>query len=285
MTIGVTGASGKLGHLVLSELTKRIESREVVALARSPEKVAVDNIEVRAFDYEKESMLCPALEGVNTLVLVSSTGPGRVVQHRNVIQAAQAAGVKHIVYTGVLHTDTSTWALAKDHKVAEADLQDAAMPVSVMRHSIYSEIYIPRIAEAVRTGSYIGSVGPGRTASASRADLAEALAIVAIAPAPQGLVIHEMAGDEAWTMEDLAVETSRQIGRAITYRDLSPEAHLAELVGQGIPENRAALSVSLDAAMRQGSVDDDSHELSRILGRPTASLKNLVAQGIQAASQ
>ncbi|UIJ83275.1 SDR family oxidoreductase [Rhizobium leguminosarum] len=286
MLIGVTGANGNLGRLVIAELRKRVSPDQIVALARSPEKVAHSDVDVRAFDYEKKDALAPALDGIDTLIMISSTGAGtRVAQHRNVIQAAQAAGIKRIIYTGVLHTDTSSWALVKDHKITEADLKETGIPVTVMRHSIYSDVYVPRIAEAVMKGAFIGSVADGRTASASRADLAEALAIVATSAQEQSFKVYELAGDDAWTMEELAEETSLQLGAPIPYRNLSTGEHVAELVAQGVPEERAPMIVGLDTAMRQGSMFDDSHALSTLLGRPTASLKDLVAQGIKAAAQ
>lgn len=286
MTIGVTGANGKLGQLVIAQLKKRNSANDIVALARSPEKVTNPEIQVRVFDYEDKDALAPALDGIDTLIVISSVGAGkRVAHHSNVIAAAKAAGVSHILYTGVLHTDTSSWALVNDHKVAEAELKESGVPATVMRHSVYSDAYIPRIAEAVKKGYYVGSVGAGRTASASRADLAEALAIVATSGGAQGFRIHELAGDDAWTMEELAAETSRQTARRIPYRDLSPEDHVAELVAQGVPADRAPLIAGLDAAMRQGAMFDESRELSKLLGRPTASLKDLVAEGIASAAQ
>ena len=286
MVVGVTGASGQLGQLVIAELKKRIGADRIIALARSPEKVSDNHVSTRAFDYERKEALTPALQGIDTLIIISSVGPGkRVVHHSNVIEAAKVAGIAHILYTSVLHTDTSSWALVNDHKITEAELRDSGVPTTIMRHSIYSDIYIPRIAEAVKKGYYYGSVGKGRTASASRADLAEALAIVATSEHPQGYKVLELAGDDAWMMEELAAETSLQMARWIPYRNLSTEEYVAELVAQGTPEDRASIIVGLDTVMREGALFDDTKALSNVLGRPTASLKELVAMGIKAAGQ
>ena len=285
MIIGVTGASGNLSRFVIGELKKWVGLDQIVALARSPEKVGHSDVDVRAFDYEKKDALVPALAGIDTLIMISSTGGTRVAQHRDVIQAAQTAGVTRIIYTSVLHTDTSSWALVNDHKITEAGLKEAGIPVTVMRHSIYSDIYVPRIAEAVMKAAFIGSAADGRVAPAARSDLAEALAIVAMSDQEQRFQVYELAGDDAWTMDELAAEASRQLGAPIPYRNLSTSEHVAELVAQGVPEERAPLIVRTDTAMRQGSMFDDSHELSTLLGRPTVSLKDLVARGIKAAAR
>src|SRR6516164_6188134 len=104
--IAVTGASGKLGGLVLDGLLKVVPPSELVAIARSPDKAdhfASRGVQVRRGDYSLPATLAPALAGVERLLLVSGTDIGnRVGQHRAVIEAAQAAGVGLIAYTSVL---------------------------------------------------------------------------------------------------------------------------------------------------------------------------------------
>lgn len=117
MNIAVTGASGQLGRLAIDVLTARTGPAGIVALARTPDKVADLGIETRAFDYEQAETLAAALKGVDTLILISSSEIGqRVRQHRNVINAAKAARVKRILYTSLLHADTSVVSLAAEHR-------------------------------------------------------------------------------------------------------------------------------------------------------------------------
>src|SRR5579859_4243620 len=108
----VTGASGQLGRLILDALLDRVEPSSVVALARDPAKLAgfMDRgVSVRRFDYSAPESLAPGLEGVERLLFISSSEHGgiRAAQHRAVIDAAKAAGVKCIAYTSILHADTS----------------------------------------------------------------------------------------------------------------------------------------------------------------------------------
>jgi len=89
MTIAVTGATGQLGRLVIRHLKAMGTAEPIVALARSPERAADLGVEVRAFDYAQADRLAPALAGVDTLLLISSSEVGqRVAQHRAVIAAA-----------------------------------------------------------------------------------------------------------------------------------------------------------------------------------------------------
>ena len=117
--IALTGATGQLGHYVLQDLLKTVPASQIVAIVRNPAKaqaLSQQGVVVRQADYSDEAALTAALQGVNKLLLISSSEVGqRAVQHRNVINAAKAAGVTFIAYTSLLHADTSPLGLAAEH--------------------------------------------------------------------------------------------------------------------------------------------------------------------------
>lgn len=281
MNIAVTGASGQLGRLAIDVLTARTGPAGIVALARTPDKVADLGIETRAFDYEQAETLAAALKGVDTLILISSSEIGqRVRQHRNVIDAAKAARVKRILYTSLLHADTSVVSLAAEHRETEADLKASGVDFTILRNGWYTENYTSSIHSALQSGVFIGSAGQGKLASATRKDFAEALAIVAMSDGPASKV-YELAGDDAWTLSDLAAEISRQTGRTIPYRDLPAADYAAALVTAGLPEGLADAIAGWDVAASQGGLFDDGKQLSKLIGRPTTPLAQAVAHALQ----
>lgn len=281
MNIAVTGASGQLGRLAIDVLTARTGPAGIVALARTPDKVADLGIETRAFDYEQAETLAAALKGVDTLILISSSEIGqRVRQHRNVIDAAKAARVKRILYTSLLHADTSVVSLAAEHRETEADLKASGVDFTILRNGWYTENYTSSIHSALQSGVFIGSAGQGKLASATRKDFAEALAIVAMSDGPASKV-YELAGDDAWTLSDLAAEISRQTGRTIPYRDLPAAEYAAALVTAGLPEGLADTIAGWDVAASQGGLFDDGKQLSKLIGRPTTPLAQAVAHALQ----
>ena len=100
MTIAITGATGKLGRLVITQMKDKAPAADIVALVRSTAKASDLGVTAREADYGKPQTLDSALAGVNTLLLISSNEVGRrATQHRNVIEAARKAGVRRIVYT------------------------------------------------------------------------------------------------------------------------------------------------------------------------------------------
>lgn len=276
MTIAVTGATGQLGRLIIESLKSKVAADGIVALVRSPEKAGDLGVEARAFDYSRADQLAPALAGVDTLMLVSSSEIGqRAVQHRNVIEAAKQAGVGRIVYTSVLHADTSPLDLAAEHRETEAAFAEAGIPTTILRNGWYSENYAGSIQGALMSGALVGSAGEGRVSSAARADYAEAAATVLTSAGHEGKT-YELAGDVAWTLPNLAAEISLQTGRDIPYKDLPEADYAAVLKGAGVPEGFAGAIAGWDVAASKDALFDDGHQLSALIGRPTTPLAQTV---------
>lgn len=281
MSIAVTGATGQLGRLVIAELKKRVATSEIIALVRTPAKAADLGVAAREADYNRPETLKTALTGVEKLLLISSSEVGkRGPQHQAVIDAAKAAGVTFIAYTSLLHADTSPLGLGVEHRATEAALAASGIPHALLRNGWYSENYAASIPGALASGAFIGSAGDGKIASAARADYAAAAAAVLTAPDAAGK-IYELAGDEAYTLADLAAEISRQTGKTIPYHNLTEADFAATLVKIGLPEGLANMLADSDASAARGCLFDDSHTLSKLIGRPTTALKDVVAAALQ----
>jgi len=274
--IAVTGATGHLGRLVVTGLLDAgVPADQVVAVVRSPEKaadLAGRGVQVRQADYDDAAAVDTALSGVDRVLLVSGSEPGkRVPQHTNVLQAAKAHGVELLVYTSASKADDTSLPLAPEHIATERLIADFDLPAVVLRNNWYFENYDQQIAQAAETGSLTGSSGAGRIGAATRAEYAAAAVAVLTAEQPTPAVL-ELGGDQAWTLGELAAAVGAETGREVTYRDLSPEEHIATLVGFGLEEGTAQFVVGLDQSIAQGALDTGSSALSELIGRPTTTL-------------
>lgn len=274
--IGVTGAAGQLGRLVIDRLIA--SGQDVVALARTPEKAQDLGVAVREADYSRPETLDGAFEGVGVLLLISSNNTGEHAEyHCNVIAAAKAQGVQRIVYTSMLHADRSPLTLAENHRYTEAALKDSGVAYTILRNGWYTENHTALLKMALEQGEFVGSSGVGRISSAVRADYADAAALVLMTPGYEGKTF-ELAGDESWSMSDLASEVSRQTGRTIPYRNLSAEEYEVVLVQAGVPA-AAAKRIAFWGPLiaDDNALFDDQHQLSTLLERPTVSLADAIA--------
>jgi NAD(P)H dehydrogenase (quinone) len=282
----VTGASGHLGPLVIGALRKRTPASRIVALARDRAKASELNESadsVRAFDYDKPETLRPALEGVTKLVLISSNAMGkRTEQHKAVVDAAKAASVELIAYTGILRGEKSPINLAKEHNETERLLKRSGLRYVFLRNGWYIENYVAFLKPALANGVFPASAGNGRISGAARVDYAEAAALSVIQDDGSTERVYELAGDNAFTLSEFVAEASRQANKPIQYKNL-PEADFAALLTQfGLPPHLAADLAQSSAATAQDALFDDSHVLSRLIGRPTTSYKEVIAHALQA---
>lgn len=280
-SIAITGATGQLGQLVVQQLRGLVPADELVALVRTPAKAAGLGIAAREADYVRAETLPAALDGVQTLLLISSNELGqRLAQHRNVIDAARAAGVKRIVYTSLLHADRSPIGLAPEHAQTEALVRASGLAYTFLRNGWYTENYTGSVKAAVGAGALIGSAGAGRISGATRDDYAAAAAQVLATPGHDRKT-YELAGDSAFTLADLAAEISRQTGKTLPYRDLPPADYSAVLKGLGLPEGLAQAIAAWDVNASQGALFDDGRQLSALIGRPTTPLSVAVAAALK----
>lgn len=274
--IVVTGATGALGRLVLAGLP----AADTVGLVRDPARGADLGVPVRVGSYDDPASLAGAFDGADKVLFISGSEVGkRVDQHRAVVDAAKAAGVPHLVYTSVLHADTSPLSLAGEHKATEQMIRESGIPFTFLRNSWYTEMYAPTFQQAVADGAFIGSAGEGRLAPAARADYAEAAAAVLTSEGHENK-IYELAGDVAWSYRDLAAALTEVSGKAVTYHDLPAAEHRAALTEAGLPPLVADMLVEIDGSLAGGALVDDSGDLSRLIGHPTTPLASSIAAAL-----
>jgi len=276
MTILVTAASGQLGRLVVDSLLARgAAPADVVASARDTSKLeqfAARGIRTVELDYARPETIAAALEGVDTVLLVSGSEPGnRAALHQKVIDAAKAAGVTKLVYTSVAGAATADFVLAPDHKTTEAAIAASGLPAVIVRHNWYTENYTADVSRAASTGVIAASTGDGRVASATRADLAEGAAVVLLEDGHIGQV-YEFGGDTAWNYDELAAAASEIVGRDVSYTPLTTAEHVAALESAGLDAGTAGFVAAIDDGIARGVLSQTDGTLSRLLGRPTTSL-------------
>lgn len=280
LSILVTGATGKLGRLVVERLLAAGKGHKVIAGARDKAKaqdLAARGAELRVVDYDQPAALAATFAGVDRLLLISGNAVGqRTRQHTAVIEAAKAAGVKLIGYTSILRADQSPLSLAVEHKATEQVLAASGVPHVLLRNGWYLENFIDRARAGVQFGAIATCAAQGRFHAATREDFAAG--IVAALTSADGYAGRklELAGSTGFTIDELAATTSRLTGKPVAARLLDRTAYSAALLQAGLPDFVVQILASSDEGAAGGWLADDSRTLEKLIGRPTTALVDVL---------
>jgi NAD(P)H dehydrogenase (quinone) len=245
--IAVTGARGRLGGQVVGLLTGR-EGVEVVGLTRA------------VAEYDDPPALGRALEGVDTLVLVSSDGEAeRVLQHHlNLAGATVAAGVPHVVVLSSVDADVdSPFCYARVNALTETALAQIA-EVTAVRASIFTEFFSTLAELATVAGELRLPAADGRVALVSREDVGRVLAACALLP-PSGPV--DVTGTVALDMASIAA------ARGASYVPVSEAEFAAALAHLETPWWTYAYT-SMFGSIREHRWEVVSDAVVRLTGQP-----------------
>ncbi|MEU7653342.1 SDR family oxidoreductase [Micromonospora taraxaci] len=278
-TYAVTGATGRLGRLVIGQLLDSgVPAAEIAAVVRSPEKaadLAARGVEIRKANYDDPSTLPGAVAGVRRLLLISGDTPGqRVPQHTAVIDAAKLAGVERLVYTSILKADTTTNPLAPEHKATEEVLAASGLTYTVLRNGWYTENYTDQLPQYLGSGTILGATGGSKISAATRADYAAA-AVAALTREEAGNAVYELGGT-SFTFDELAEAVTEVTGTPVAHRDLSAAELASALENVGLDAGTAGFVAALDHSIAIGELVTDSDDLSRLIGRPSTPLRDAI---------
>lgn len=290
MIIGLTGAAGHLGQRVAELLADRLERGElphverVVAVTRTPDAagaLAARGVDVRAGDFDDPAGLATAFAGVDRLLLVSTDDlrPGqRLRQHRDAIDAAVAAGVRHLVYTSVTDpTGPEPAELNAHHHGTEEHLRANAPAWTVLRNNIYADLLVQQYV-APSGDRVVTNAGPGRAPYVAREDCAAVAAAVLAAPdAGHEGQVHDVTGPRSLAVRDLLPVLGRSVGTDLALVEVTDEENVAGLVAAGLPEPVARIFTGFGIALRSGHFDVASDTVERIAGRPPLSVEDVLA--------
>ena len=280
MVVAITGASGHLGRKTAELVVDRLDPSDVVLLTRTPDALAdlADRgVVVHRADFDEPQSVRDALSGVERMLLISAVELGhRVQQHRAAIDAAQRAGVRHVLYTSVPNPVTQNPAgVVPDHRATEDALEASGLAWTFLRNNLYAEYQVPTAAQAIATGQLVTNAGGGRTAYVSRDDCAAAAAAV-LASAGHENRSYDITGPGSVSAEDIAALAGEIADRQLEIVHVDDDAFVAGLTGAGLPEEAARLYASFGASTRGGFLESVSTAVEDLTGKVPRSLRTVL---------
>lgn len=280
----VTGATGNLGKATINSLLhKGISANNIAALVRDESKsveLKSKGIQVRVGDYEDFESLKSAFQGVDKLLLISSSAEiaQRFEQHKNVINAARESGVNHIIYTSFDMKDLRRSMMVGDvqyHADTSDYLKQIASPYTLMDNTLYADM-IPIISgnNIVEKGISIPA-GNGKTPFLPITEMAESIAVVLTTPGHENKE-YIIAAETAVSFAEIADLLSEITGTMIAYNPIAVTSYVAQLVEQGVPDDDAAYLSRFAGVIALGEFDTNKSDVKQLLGRSPISLKDFL---------
>lgn len=274
-TLLVTGASGHLGKLVLNALLKG-PKRNIIATSRHVEKLSEykdKGLTLRNADFANPESLLAAFQGANRLLLISTDAIGsRVDQHKNAIDAAVKAGVKHILYTSLPQPDKSPGIIAFEHNETEKLIRASGLQYTILRNNLYADNFLQSAPTAIAMGALIGTSGSGTTAYVTRQDCADTAA-GALASAETENSVIDVTGPESVGYAKVAAVLSEISNKKIPYVDMTEADFKTALMKSGLPETWADVYVAFDLSSRQGALAATTNAVEKYAGHKPQSLQ------------
>ncbi|MET0506386.1 MAG: NmrA family NAD(P)-binding protein [Luteibacter sp.] len=271
----ITGASGKLGGLVIDHLLARgVAPGRIVAGSRTPDTLrhlADRGVALRKVDFDDAPGLADAFQGVHTLLIISTdslTADGRRIrQHGNAVEAAVAAGVARLAYTSLPEPTRSPLSFAPDHAGTEEAIRRSGIPSTIFRNGWYQENLFMGLPSHLQTGTWYTSSEGGKIAYAAREEMAEAMAAALIDP-PAGSNVFTLTGSEVFSVDEIAALAREATGRPLEVINVTDQQLAAGLRAAGVPEEFVTLLVSVEAATRAGTLGTVTGDMEALIGRP-----------------
>ncbi|TLV02511.1 SDR family oxidoreductase [Dyadobacter luticola] len=273
----VTGATGGLGRQTIEFLLNTTPASQIAALVRDVNKatdLAERGVDVRQADYLDEAALVRAFQGIDKVLLVSAVAfTDRARQHRNVIDAAKEAGVKHLFYTSIQRsTNFVMMEVTESDLATEAYLKASGLAYTILKNGYYFEGLGYMIGSEVPEAEIQVPAGEGKIALVRRSELAAATAALLTSEGHENQE-YTLSGSEAYSFHDIARELSALAGRPISYKSIGQSEFVAQKVAAGLPEIVAKFIGQWAAAAEHGMLAGTSDIVERLLGRKPTSLR------------
>ncbi|WP_020386015.1 SDR family oxidoreductase [Kribbella catacumbae] len=273
--IGVTGSTGQLGSRVARRLAAGGVPQRLIVRdpARAPE---LPGAEVAQAAYGEHAALLDALDGVDTLLLLSATeSADRVDLHKATVDAAVAAGVRRIVYTSfVAASPSATFTFARDHWHTEEHVRETGADFTFLRDNLY----VDAVAAFVGEDDVIrGPAGDGRVAAVARDDVAEVAAAVLMSGDHSGMT-YDLTGPSAFTLTEAAALMSETWGRPVRYEPETLDEAYRSRECFGAPPWEVAGWVTSYAAIASGELSEVSSAVEDLTGHPAIGLTEYLAK-------
>ena len=288
MTTLITGATGQLGTLVVKHLLDRLPASEIAVSVRTPakaENIAALGVDVRHGDFDDLALMTTAFKGIETALIISAEADNatRIAQHRTAVDAAKAAGVRHLVYTSIIDPRADAdFTYSAIHLDTENYIKESGQNYTFLRNSFYADLLLAGVPHALETGAYGAPAGDAKITYIPRNDLAEAAAVVLANPQNHINATYDLTGAKAVTHTEIASYIAKATGKDITFANLPADVHVGILNSIGLPGHLVEALAGLYVGAKKGDYETVSDDFETLVGRKPQSVEDFIRKALAA---
>ena len=274
--------AGKVGAEAARLLAARGQQARV--LVRHPEtaiQLAQSGVELMQGDLAVPATVDAAMQGVSAVILVSPAVPA---QELTVIDSAAHAGVEHVVKITSKASADSPIARRRGQAEIENGLIASGLGYTLLRNNAYMQNFLMLAPGIAAASSFSTATGNGRIGHLDARDVAAVAAEIASSPGSHAGKTYWLTGPDALSAADVAAVFSKVLGRTITFRPISFEEQIREMIMVGLPEAVADDNAKALLLMAEGDCDYVTDDVPAILGRPARSFEQFVSDHREAFS-
>ncbi|MFA9377891.1 MAG: NAD(P)H-binding protein [Lachnotalea sp.] len=235
----VTGVDGNFGSQVVKTITTLVKKEDLILTCpfeKGLEAYAKEGFDTRVANFNHSEGLEEAFKGGDVILIISApfVGEKRQNAHRNAINAAQAAGVKKVVYTSLVNArDPQNPSIEKiDHAYTEEYVESIGIDYIFLRNSQYAEAMITSYLTS--NDEMASCQGDGKMSYISRKDCAIAAAYALTKDDIHKTVLN-VNGPESLTLAEFVGIGNKETGMNVVVNDVSEEAVYAFFDSIGVP--------------------------------------------------
>jgi uncharacterized protein YbjT (DUF2867 family) len=260
--IAVVGATGNTGRALVNELKQL--GQNPVCVVRNAEKareVLGPDAKTAVAELTDRAALEKALQGVQSVFVVTGHNPGMVEQQNNVLDAAMKAGAKYLVRVSggraVVVPDSES-VIGRSHYAIEQRLRDSGIGWVILRPGLFMQNVFTQAA-AIKNDNKMVLPFP-KDLPVALTDVRDTGAVgarILIDPTPHAGKTYEFTG-KLTNYGEFADVLSQVLGRTITYVGVTPEQAEQAMKSRGMPDWLVQHLVTIAKLAAKGAFSNES---------------------------
>lgn len=280
----VSGANGQFARAVIGNVLAAGRGADLAVGTRDvstpfARDLAAQGVSVREADFRRPELMRRALDGVTKALFIPTYDANdvRLQQNLNALEAARAAGVKHVVYASFLHAESQRVEHSRlVHFPTEQAIRASGLAFTILRHALYAEILVGDLRDTLASGVLRRPTGSARCAYIAREDLGASAAQVLLRDEPSGRTYTETM-EQTWSGDEIAALMSEVFAKPVRFEPVPPADWPAYMTEHwGVPPELAKSTVGTMQAVAAGEFDVVTADYREITGRAARTMRQFL---------